>query len=220
MLFTLADIEFADFVGRWMKLTDRYADACNIFFGLKYGPPAYLDMAFLGIVQSLHLYHAQRDDGLRQRAEEESRLKRIVAALAPADARWVIDHVGARPYPSFERMLHELVSEHSTLINPLIRNRHDRFVSEVMNALQYVIHRDSEVGLAASHGAKLYWLMEKLRFLIKACFLSELNFSEQKTLALFERDALYQRLLQLEQAHESKTENFISAVGEQQLPLP
>jgi hypothetical protein len=33
--------------------------------------------------------------------------------------------------------------------------------------------------------------MEKMRFLIKACFLRELGFSDDKILNLFERNALY-----------------------------
>src|SRR4051812_16450965 len=57
--------------------------------------------------------------------------------------------------------------------------------------------------LAASHGADLYWLMEKLRFLIKACFLAEAGFSEQKILTLFERNPLYQHVRQLESVREA-----------------
>jgi hypothetical protein len=204
MLFTLEDIDFTDFVERWLRLTDRYSDACNIYFGLKYGPPAYLDMTFMGIAQVLYLYHSRRDDGLARRTEEERRLKEIVAALTQADAEWVIDHVGARPHPTFEGVLRELVGQHSAVMDPLMSNRQDRFINQVMNTLYYAIHREPEVGLAASHGAELYWMMEKLRFLIKACFLSELGFSEQKTLSLFERNALYQHVRQLEAVRESR----------------
>jgi len=204
MLFTLEDIDFEDFLGRWIRLTEQYSEACTIYFGLKYGPPAYIDMTFLGILQVLHLYYSRRSDGLVRRAEEERRLKEVVLALTPADAEWVISRVGARPHPQLEMVLHELVGQHSAIMNPLLSNRQDRFVNEVMNTLYYVIHRDPEIALAASHGADLYWLMERLRFLIKACFLSELGFSEQRVLSLFERNALYQHVRNLEAERESR----------------
>src|SRR5262249_6258201 len=56
-LFGLSNIEdgFAPFIERWFHLTTSYADAFNIFFGLQYGPPAYLDLTFLGVVESLSL---------------------------------------------------------------------------------------------------------------------------------------------------------------------
>ncbi|MCI0464976.1 MAG: hypothetical protein L0Z62_49270 [Gemmataceae bacterium] len=203
MLFTLEDVDFADLIGKWMRLADRYSDACSIFFGLQYGPPAYIDMTLLGVVQALSLYYAQREEGIAQRAEEERRLKEVVSALPPADADWIVDHLGVRPYPPFQGVLRALLDEHSAAMNPLVSKRQDRFVNEVRNTLHYVVHREAVVGLAASRGAELYWMMQKLRVLLKACFLSELGFTPKKALELFERNALYQHMCALEAARES-----------------
>ncbi len=52
MLFTLQDADFAVLVAKWFQLMERYDAACNIYFGLKYGPPAYVDMTFAGMRKS------------------------------------------------------------------------------------------------------------------------------------------------------------------------
>jgi hypothetical protein len=154
-------------------------------------------MKLPGIVQVLSLYYAGREEGVARRADEERRLRGIIAALAPADRDWVIDHLGVRPYPPVQQVLADLIKQHSEVMDPLLSSRQEGFVNEVMNTLQYVVHRDPELWLAASHGAALYWMMEKLRFLIKACFFHELGFSREKIRALFAHDELYQHLKSL-----------------------
>lgn len=88
-------------------------------------------------------------------------------------------------------------------MTPLISGRQSGFVNEVMNTLHYAIRRDHEIGLVTSFGADLYWMTEKLRFLMKACFLRELGFSSEKVQSLFQRNALFQHILQLEARRES-----------------
>jgi hypothetical protein len=75
-------------------------------------------------------------------------------------------------------------------------------VSEVANTLKYVAFREAEMGQAASHGADLYWIMQKLRFLFKSCLLQELGIPKDKAKSLFDRNALYQHVCKIEEAEE------------------
>jgi hypothetical protein len=161
-------------------------------------------MTFAGIIQTLHLYHSRRDDGIEMRAEEETRLRQVVSLLPPTDAEWVVGHLGARPRPAFEVVLRLLVSQHAAVMDPLIAARQERFVSQVVNTLEYFIHRESEVEEAARGGADLYWMIERLRFLVKACFLAELGFPETKAVELFKRNALYQHVCTLAATKEAQ----------------
>jgi hypothetical protein len=213
MLFTLKEIDFPSFYRKWMQITDRYAPACSIFFGLKYGPPAYIDMTFLGIVQSLHLYYSQTEEGLKRRAEEERRLRQALSSLEPPEARWIVSHLGDNPYPTFESELSSLIQRNRLVMYPLMSARVDRFVTEVMNTLYYLIHRDSEADRAASHGSDFYWLLETLRVLFKASFLGELGFSEEQVLTLFERNPLYKHMRELESAREAQRSSSSKSSG-------
>jgi hypothetical protein len=204
MLFTLADVDFTDFMGKWLHVTRRFLSACNAFFGVQYGPPAFIDMAFPYVVQSLYLYYAQREDGVAGRGEEEGRLKEILASLVPADADWIVDRLGVRPFPPLFLVLRKLVEEHGHVMNPLLSHRQERFVSEVVNTSKYVAFRETEMGQAASHGADLYWMMQRLRFLFKSCLMQELGFPKDKVKTLFDRNGLYQYLCQIEETEERK----------------
>lgn len=201
MLFTLSDVELPNFIGKWLRVTERFSAACNIFFGIQYGPPAFIDMSFPYVVQSLYLYHARREDGLAGRGEE-GRLKEILAGLATADADWIVDRLGARPFQPLHLVLRKLVEEHGHVMNPLVSHRQDRFVSEVANTLKYVAFREPEMVQAASHGTDMYWMMQKLRFLFKSCLMRELGFPDDKVKALFGRNGLYQHVCQIEEAEE------------------
>jgi hypothetical protein len=204
MLFTLADIDFADFIEKWLRITTKYGDACNVYFGLQYGPPAYLDMAFPSVVQSLYLYYLRRDDSTAERVEAERRLKEILSALSAVDADWIVDRLAGWQFPPLHLVLRKLVEDHSDTMNPLVSRRQDRFVNEVINTLKYSVLREADMGLAAQHGADLYWTMQKLRFLFKSCMLRELEFKPEKATELFRRNGLYQHVCGIETAEEAR----------------
>jgi hypothetical protein len=199
LLFSLADIEggFAPFVEKWLRLTTTYAEACNIFFGLQYRPPTYLDFSFLGVIESLCLYYTRREDGIAHRNQEDRRLTEILGKLSPADSEWVRGHIWVRPFPPLHDILAKLLNEHSEVMSPLLRTGEGGVITEVMNTVNYTLRRDPEVGLTASHGAELYWMMVKLRILLKLCFLRELGFSKEKIRSFFAKNAMYQHLYQI-----------------------
>jgi hypothetical protein len=116
--------------------------------------------------------------------------------LPEADSNWVRSHIWIRPFPPIQDILGILLSEHAGAMDPLLTNGQPRFITEVVNTLNYIVRRDPEVSLVASHGAKLYWMIAKLRVLLKLCFLFELGFSSQKSRSFFDKNGIYQHLSQ------------------------
>ena len=90
------------------------------------------------------------------------------------------------------------------MMNPLVSSRQDRFVNEVINTLKHTMLRETDMDLAARHGAEMYWMMQKLRFLFKSCLLRELAFSPEKVTELFRRNGLYQHVCGIEKAEEAR----------------
>jgi len=205
MLFTLKEINFTDFIGRWLNLTRVYSAACNVYFGLMYGPPSFLDMKFQNVANAVQLYYARREDGAAHRASDEQRLREVLATTSPAHREWLVDHLGVSPYPPFQAVLRTLLEKHGDSIDPLITARRDRFVDVVLSTLEYIVRREPGLEVAASSGADLYWLMEKLRFLLKACFLHEVGFSTEDIRRCFGRNAMYQHIYQQELTREAET---------------
>jgi hypothetical protein len=199
LLFGLSDIKdgFAPFIERWLRLTTAYADASNIFFGLQYGPPAYLDLTFLGVIESLVLYYTRREDGVAHRNQEEQRLMEILGKLPAADAEWVRNHIWARPFPPRRDILAKLLDEHAELMSPLLKTDKEEFIREILGTLVYTIQRDPPFNQVVSFGAELYWIVAKLRILLKLCLLRELGFSTEKCRSFFGKNRMYQHLCQI-----------------------
>ena len=207
MLFTLQDLgeRFPVVMGRWLEMADKYSAAFAIYFGIQYAPLAYLDFTFLGVVQSIALYFMRRQDGQAMRAEEGCRLKAVLAKLSEAETDWLLKHLGDSPFPPFEDILGVLLQEHGAELDPLISGRRQEFINEVLTMLRYAIHRESTAIAAAKVGSELYSLTETLRFVMKACLLREMGFTDQERVALFGRNRIYDYLRGLEVARRRET---------------
>ena len=123
--------------------------------------------------------------------------------LTNHDAEWLIDHLGVRPYPPFQSVLQRLVERHGTVLDPILGNRRDAFVNQAAATLRYIERRDAEELGASCHGSELYWLMQKLQFLMKACILAELEFPSEQIGNFFGRNIHFQHISRLEMARDS-----------------
>ena len=77
-------------------------------------------------------------------------------------------------------------------------------MNQAANTLRYIEQRKEVDGVAASHGSDLYWLMQKLRILIKASYLSELGIPIDNIDGLFQRSVSYQHIASLERSREAR----------------
>lgn len=204
MLFTYADVDFSTFLDKWLKLADAYSASFNIFFGIQYGPPRYLDMTFSLVVQSMMLYFTRTSEGVDLLAEEDRLFKELLLMVPPDHAVWLVDHLGATPYPPVSAVLLRLIERHGVILDPLISGRRDAFVGQAANTLRYIEQRKEVDDAAASRGSDLYWLMQKIRLLIKASYLSELGIPNETIAALFQRSVYYQHIVSLEQSREAR----------------
>jgi hypothetical protein len=195
MLFTFDEVDFPDFLPKWLRLTETYKDACNVYFGLLFGPPAYLDMKFANVANAVLLYYENLPEAPGRREADSVRLRQILGKLSTPEQNWLLDRVGVTPRPPLRTALEELLQQHGDPLDPLFGDRRERFIESVLANLDYVIRRDKELAPTALYGAELYWLTEKVRFLLKACFMHEAGMSRDAIHKSFVRNALYQHIL-------------------------
>jgi len=202
MLFTLEDIlepiSFATFIEKWLRLANFHSKSFAIYFGMHYGPPAYIDMKYTLLSQALVLYYERSEAGIEHRKEEEQHLKDILIVVEEKHTDWLIEHLGVKPHPTFRNVLRRVMNKCGEAIDPIISKRRDAFINQAANTLQYIERRAPEDQLAASQGPEFYWLMQKLLFLIKACYLNELGFSSNNIADLYNRNESFQHLKKLE----------------------
>lgn len=203
MLLTYDDAEFSVFLNNWLNLASIYSDSFNIFFGIQYGPPRYIDMAFSLVAQSMMLFFSRTLEGVTLIAEEERLFKELLSVVPENYSAWLVDHLGATPYPPIAAVIRRLVERYAGVLDPLISGRRDAFIGQAVNTLRYIEQRKEEDDAAASHGSDLYWLMQKLRLLIKASYLSELGFSSEKIKDLFQRNYYYKHMENIERSKDA-----------------
>src|SRR5436305_13845107 len=94
------------------------------------------------------------------------------------------------------------MGRYGDVLDPILANRRDAFVNQAASTLRDIERRNADDRGASRFGADLYWLTEKLRFLFRACLLSELGFESGQISKFLNRDAYFQHISTLERGHE------------------
>jgi hypothetical protein len=194
-LFKLEDVSdrVGDLFSRWLALTDRYSSAFAVYFGGQYRPPGYADFRFELAVQCLSLYFSECDTEVLPSLNDpfQSILQEVPEQAKASLKRILRSH----PVVTAERALLALTQLHREEFEPLIREAEGdgaaKFISTTLNTLKYWFGRDPADASGAARGSELYWLTERLYFLLKISVLKELGFDSQKTQELLSRNQKY-----------------------------
>lgn len=191
-LLTFEDLgdRFPETIRRWLEVHTQYAEVCNIFFGLWYAPPRYLDLKFVELVQVLCLYQGQR--GGEPVAHPSPPLTDILAKITQEERDWLTSQLAQNPLTRAERALRALLEEQGAAFDPMIEGKRVEFVQDVLSTFAYLTSRDPGSRHLALSGSDLHWTTEKLAFLMKICFLSELGFSKEERKLLLQRNEEFQ----------------------------
>jgi hypothetical protein len=171
MLFTLADVKdrVVDLIRRWIELSDRLKDVCNLYFANQDKPETYLDVKFFLVFQALEVYQRQRQTAARD----------IVNSSGPL--------LGA--------LFTSLLQEHKAVVGPLVGDDAAKAAEQVLRYRNYIVHHDSDLGNGPNYNADLFWLTQKLLCLMKACLLTELGIPVEDQLKFFRRNQMYVHIL-------------------------
>lgn len=172
MLFSLKDVRSraVELISKWIDVSQRLKGACNPYFSIHYKPGSFVDTKFLAVFQSLEVYY-------RERHPE-------IFPTVPAGV-------------SLQDFLPGLLQEHWDGVGPLFGRTPAEAATEVVQFRNCVVHGYPDLMNKPDYGEKLYWLTQKLMFLMKGCLLRELGFSVEDQLKLFRQNQLHVHLLSL-----------------------
>lgn len=173
MLFLLDDVKdrVIALIDKWFGLSERLCGVCNPYFGILYKPKSYVDTRFLTVYQSLEVYD------------------RLCTGAKIHDTP-----LGGLTNGEY---LARLIQDHESTIASLFGGKIQDAVAELVRYRNFVVHRDSPIGDDPEYGRKLFWLTQRLMFLMKACFLTELGISDEEQLRFFQRNQMYLHILGL-----------------------
>jgi hypothetical protein len=173
MIFSLEDVgdRAIPLISRWIEISERLGDVCGPYFAMQYRPDSLVDIQFLMVFVSLEVYQRRREQAGAHAISSQSSLQG--------------EHLA------------RLLEEHAATVGPLFGGDTEEAVIELITYRNYIVHRDSDLGDRPSYSRDLFWLTQKLLFLMKACLLTELGLSIEDQSKFFRRNQIYIRILSL-----------------------
>lgn len=169
MLFTLSDAagKAAELISRWLDTYQAFRVALGPYFAEAYNSHTYVDNQFLSVYQSLEVL-----------------------------ARLAADH---QPASSFAQpgWLDRMIGGAAPVLDEALGAPPEAVAREAGVVRNYVVHRDSDLGDRPDYGRRLYWLTQRLRFVLKVMLLRELGFPAEQQRQLLRRNRLFVHLLSL-----------------------
>ena len=195
-LFLLKDTEmvFGDLIAKWFALYDSYNIVCDLYFSARHSPRPFLSGRFLVLAQAAEIFHRQRfPGGALLKDEFKQRRKEIVDSVPEALQGWTKEKLTWSNELTLKERIKKLYDHTARVMNHLVDDR-DSFVKLVGDTRNYYTHFGSGLQKRAAEGEELHYLAEALRYMLAACLLLELGFTEDRIEELFLRNRRFQHL--------------------------
>lgn len=195
MLFTSADVSdrFEEVVSQWLQVFETLRPACDAFFAYQYKPPEYLEAKFLMLLQALLTYCNQRYE---QRVEARQSLFSDITSSASPEERVLLEAALSEFTRSDVRQAIEWLLEDDTPVLSILLGPDPRdFIERVAATRNFIVHRLPAVAASKVDRPGLFWINERLLYLLKFCFVRELGLPTEKRLELLKRNEAVGHLL-------------------------
>jgi len=193
MLFTWPDIaqSHSDIVEKWLRFRREFQSACDVFFGIQYAPPAFVEMRFLlsTIALGLILPRQVGSSGVHLSIE---RLRQEFTS--ERDRRW-LDILPTEPELSLPWTAFAFVNEYRELLRPVVGEDVEAFITHIVDTRHHLFHRGIGDRINPDKGLRLWQLSEKTGLLVKIAILNALGFSRDEIVSLVSHSRRYLSLV-------------------------
>jgi hypothetical protein len=187
---------FGDLVTAWSDLYPRAKDALDLYLGLVYQPPFWFPNKVATLAQALEAYHRLV---LPQPGADSIDLKRrndVLAACPDEHREWLERLLEHAHEPSLRTRLTELVERVASPLKSVFKSstQRKRFVNDLGDARNLHAHpgdRSRPVGVDLP---RLYAVYQRAKWVFLANVLVDLQFPEDRMVALLQRDQDFSRL--------------------------
>lgn len=200
MLFTFRDISdnFELYLKNWFKKSEILKPVYELYFGTLYNPSMYLNHQFLSLIQALESYHRRTYAGKYVSDEDYSKLYEkfinvISQNIDPDFRESLCNKMKYLNELSLRRRLKDLLNKCGNMIEPIISDK-DTFIESVKSTRDFLTHYDKNLESKSKKGQELYWLTQRMKFLLEICFLSELGMPDEIIRALIKRNEKYKHI--------------------------
>jgi ApeA-like protein/HEPN superfamily Apea-like protein len=186
---------FDPFLGSWFALRGRLGFAGDMYFSTVFGRQLYLENYFWNIAQAAELSHRYLYGGGVIPADEFRAVRdRISEAVPESRYEFVRTRLSYANEPSFHDRLLDLVRRAGDAVDRLIPDA-GAFVRKVKNTRNYLTHGDERLKRKTASDEELYYLSNKLGFVLLVNYLQWLDFGPDEIAAMVQRNRRFVHLL-------------------------
>ena len=206
MLFSFKDVEenLSTYLPNWINKSEELWAVYDEYF--KFYHQKYIDPKpqFLSFARALEAYHRNLYDGVYLTLEEYEPIKQALIDAIPDDIEE--SHKGklkAMMKSGYEFSLrkrlkticNEILGEYKEIIKELLGDPND-FVDKVTDTRNYLTHNPKERPKNVIPDEKLYYYILKMQFLLRICFLVEMEFPPDEIKRLVNNNRDYEFLIE------------------------
>jgi len=200
MLFSFKDISdnFEIILKNWIEKSEILRPVYDLYFGTLYNPSMYLQHQFLSLVQALESYHRRKYEGKYISDNNYSELHEILVKSIPKNVesdfrKSLYQKIKYLNEFSLRKRIKEIFLKYGDLVESIIQDQ-ENFIEDIVNTRNFLTHYDKDLEPKSKKGKELYWLTQKMKFLLEICLLSELGIHDESIKTLVSRNQKFQNL--------------------------
>jgi hypothetical protein len=200
MLFPFEDIsgDFESCLRNWFRKSEILGPVYDLYFGTVYNPSMYLQHQFLSLIQAIESYHRRTHGGKYLSDDDYEKVSGTLVEAIPQDvdrdfSESLRQRLKYHNEFSLRRRLKEILREYGKVADLLIHDRKG-FADDVVNTRNFLTHYDRDLETKAKSGEELFRLVQKMKFMLEICLLTELEIPMEKIKTLMSRNRRYQFL--------------------------
>lgn len=194
MLFDLRDYpgSWNELVRNWLDLQDSLGPALNVYFAYRTSPSTYVEPRFLSLVQVIEGVDSRiSGDRVLARGEHRARVDAIVESAPTELQEWVREKLQGANFKTLDSRIRNTFEPVAAILAELIPNP-DGYIKAIKCSRNAYTHVSQGRGEFVLRGGELFWLTERIDWMIKASLLLRLGFPEDAVGELLNRNSRFQ----------------------------
>lgn len=188
---------FESLITTWFALYDRIRPALNLLFGPRYRPGTFTDNHFLNVVAAAEGYHrATMRNEILSRSAHGAMLRSIYDGVPTEHLAWLKERLAHSNEPTLRERLVELHGRASEVVSGVLGGADD-YAGPVVRARNALTHRGPADRAPDISGREMFRMAEQTVFLMTACLLLDLGFSDLEAVAATRRSRRFRVLTEV-----------------------
>lgn len=165
MLFTFRDISdnFEKYLKNWFAKTESLQPAQDLYFGTLYISSMYLSHKFLSLIQAIESYHRRVYNGKYLPDDDYARIYKTLTSAIPSEIssdfrKSLKQKLKYHNEFSLRKRIKEILEKCEDLLNLIIHDT-EKFIEDVVNTRNFLIHYEKNIEMKAKSGQELYRLI-------------------------------------------------------------